>query len=167
MIQRIQTLWMVMTAALMCVVFFMPAVYFSMGGADFKFMAYGIKGITGVMLVHDGVPDGSLVTEILPVCVTAVIGVSALLPLAALFLFRKRRIQIRLLTAEFLLLLGSAGLLGYYIWTTWRDIIAPMSTNFYFSFYPLLIVMALLTNWFALRGVMRDDRLVRSVDRIR
>ncbi len=158
---------MAVTAALMFAVFFAPAVYFSMGGAEFKLMTYGIRGVTGAMLVHGGAAGGTLVTSTLSICVAVMVGISALVPLVALFLFRKRSIQLRLLTVEFLLLLGSAGFLGWYIWTTYRDVVSAMSTNFYFSFYPLLIVLALLTNWFALRGVIRDDLLVRSVDRIR
>ena len=167
MIQRIQTLWMAVTAALMFTVFFAPAVYFSMGGAEFKLMTYGVKGVTGMMLVHDGAAGGSIVTSTLSICVAAIVGLSALLPLAAIFLFKKRGLQIRLLTVEFMLLVGSAGFLAYYIRNSYNDVIAAMSTNFYFSFYPLMIVIALLTNWFALRGVIRDDILVRSVDRIR
>ncbi len=158
---------MLVTAALMSVVFFTPTVYFSLGGAEFRLMSYGIKGITGQLLVHDGAAGGSLVMSTMSICVAVLVGVSALLPLAVLFLYKKRSIQIRLLTAEFILLLGSAGTLGWYVWSTYSDIVAQMSSSFYFSFYPLLIVVALLTNWFALRGVIRDDRLVRSVDRIR
>lgn len=167
MIQRIQTLWMAVTTALMCVVFFMPALYFSLGGEEFKLMTYGIKGVSGIMLVHDGAVNGSLVTSTLSICVAVIVGLAALVPFVAIFLYKKRSLQIRLLTVEFILLLGSAGFLAYYIWITHRDIVAAMSSNFYFSFYPLMIVIAMFTNWFAVRGVVRDDLLVRSVDRIR
>ncbi len=157
-----------MTAALMCFVFFAPAVYFSMGGAEFKLMTYGIKGTTGQVLIHGGdAVESAVMTSTMSICVATIVGLAALLPFVAIFLYKKRNIQIRLLTVEFLLLLGSGGFLGYYIWTTQRDIVAAMSTNFYFSFYPLLIVIAVFTNWFAIRGVIRDDLLVRSVDRIR
>ncbi len=44
MIQRIQTVWMVLTAALVAIVVFMPAVSFSLGGIDFRLMSYGIAG---------------------------------------------------------------------------------------------------------------------------
>lgn len=168
MIQRIQSLWMALTAAFMCLVFFMPVVYFSMGGAEFRLMAYGIKGMTGQMLVMGGEAlESTLITSTLSICVAILIGVSALVPLVTLFLYKNRMLQVRLISAEFILLIGSIGLLAYYIYVTYRDVVSVMSSNFYFSFWPLLLVLAILTNWFALRGVMRDELLVRSVDRIR
>lgn len=160
---------MALTAALVCIVIFMPVVYFSMGGAEFKLMVYGVQGVTGTMLVHDGAEaaGGSLVTSTLSICVGAILGLSAIVPLVAIFLYKKRQTQIRLLAVEFILLIGSTGFLGYYVWTTHRNVVAAMSDSFFFSFFPILIVVAVLVNWFAMRGVIRDDLLVRSVDRIR
>lgn len=168
MIQRIQTLWMALTTALMAVVFFMPVVYFSMGGAEFRIMPYGIKAVTGEILVLGGEAiESTLTTSTLSICVALLIGAAALVPLVSLFCFKRRMLQTRLLAAEFILLLGSAGMLAWYIYVVYRDVVAGMSTNFYFSFYPLMIVVAVLTNWFALRGVMKDEMLVRAADRIR
>jgi hypothetical protein len=158
---------MVLTAAMMCTVLVMPVVYFSLGGAEFHVMSYGVRGITGNVLVLDGVENDTLVSSTLSICVAVVVGVAALLPLVTLFLYRRRMVQVRLLAAEFVLLVGSIGMMSWYVWRVWRDVIAEMSTNFYFSFWPLLIVIALITNLFAVRGIMRDEILVRSADRIR
>jgi hypothetical protein len=158
---------MVLTAAMMCTVLVMPVVYFSLGGVEFHVMSYGVRGITGDVLVLNGVENDTLVSTTLSICVAVVVGVAALLPIVTLFLYRKRMVQVRLLAAEFVLLVGSIGMMTWYVWRVWRDVIADMSTNFYFSFWPLLIIIALITNLFAVRGVMRDEILVRSADRIR
>lgn len=135
MIQRIQTLWMALTAALMCAVLLVPTVW------------------------------GSIFTAfLLPVCAGVATGFAALLPGVAIFLYKKRRLQMSLLVIEFILILAAAGSIGWYIWTTRNH----LESGFWFSFYPVLIAtVALLTNWFALRGVRKDEKLVRSVDRIR
>ncbi len=44
MLQRVQTLWMILTVSMVSVVLFSPAVSFSMGGVDFRLMSYGITG---------------------------------------------------------------------------------------------------------------------------
>ena len=163
---------MALTVALVCVVMFTPVVPFSMGGADFNLMVWGIKsGSTpdsGVMIFYNGEETpGGIVTSTLSICTTVVLGLAALLPLIAIFLYRNRPLQARLLGAEFALLIGGAGLLGWYIWSTWRNVVAAMSENFFFSFFPLLLVVAMLANWFAIRRVLRDEIMVRAADRIR
>lgn len=172
MIQRVQTLWMALTTALVCVVFFSPTVSFSMGGVDFRLMSYGIKGGEGgAMLVLGGAEtsaaSGGVITSTLSICTAVVLGLAALLPLLAIFLYRNRPLQARLLGAEFALLVGGAGLLAWYVLSTYRSVVEAMSENFFFSFFPLLLVVAMLANWFAIRGVLRDEIMVRAADRIR
>jgi hypothetical protein len=167
MLQRIQTLWMALTTALVCVVIFMPAFYFSIAGAEFRLMVYGMEETTGQVLVLGGSEAAaSLTTPTLSVCMTVLLALAALVPLVAIFFYKKRQLQLRLLAAEFILLLGSAGLIAWYIWFS-RSLAGEFSDNYFFSFFPLLTVVALLTNWFAIRGVMRDEILVRAADRIR
>jgi hypothetical protein len=158
---------MLVTAALVCTVLVMPAVYFSLGGAEFHVMSYGVRGVTGNVLAVNGVEGSTLVSSALSICVAVLICMVALLPIVTIFFYRKRMLQVRLLAAEFVLLVGSIGLFGWYVWRVWRDVLATMSTNFYFSFWPLLIIIALITNLFAVRGIMRDEILVRSTNRIR
>ncbi len=163
---------MALTVALVCVAIFMPAVSFSLGGADFNLMTWGIKSgsapDSGVMLVYGGSePSGGVVTSTLSICTTVVLGLAALLPLVVIFMFRNRTLQARLLGAEFALLVGGAALLGWSVAATYRNVVAAMSDNFFFSFFPLLLVVAMLTNWFAIRGVLRDEIMVRAADRIR
>jgi hypothetical protein len=169
MIQRVQTVWMALTVALVCVVIFSPLVTFSMGGADFRLMSYGITGGDGATLAvwAGNETSGGVITSTLSVCVAALLGLSALTPFLTIFLFRRRILQARLLGAEFALLLGAVGLTGWYIFSTWSNVVTGMSENFFFSFFPLLLVVAMLTNWLAIRGVLRDEMMVRAADRIR
>lgn len=119
MIQRIQTLWMVLTAVLV--------------GA-----AVSVA------------PQGEIWFLVIG-------GIAGLLPLATIFLFGNRSRQTSLLIVEFLLLAGTLGFGVYYSWVT-RTI---------WTYAPVLTFAALGTNWGALRGVLRDEMLIRSADRIR
>jgi hypothetical protein len=172
MIQRVQTLWMALTVALVCIAALMPAVMFSVAGVDFRLVSYGIVAGGGVaggeILVLDGAEaTGGVQTSILSICTTVVLGLAALVPFVAIFLFRRRQLQARLLGAGFALLLGGAGMMAWYIVSTWRSVVASMSDNFFVSFFPALLVVAMVTNWAALRGVLRDEIMVRAADRIR
>ncbi len=163
---------MALTVALVCVVTFMPAVSFSLGGANFDLMTWGITSgsapDSGVMLLYGGAePAGGVVTSTLSISTVVVLALAALLPLVSIFLFRNRPLQARLLGAEFALLVGGVALLGWSVLATWKNVVAEMSENFFFSFFPLLLVVAMLTNWFAIRGVLRDEIMVRAADRIR
>jgi hypothetical protein len=161
---------MALTVALVCVAALMPAVTFSMGGADFKLMSYGIvsgSGAGGMLVLGGQEATGGVITSILSICTAGVLALAAGIPFVAIFLFKRRQVQARLLGAEFALLLGGAGLMGWYILSTWRSVVEPMAGNFFFSFFPVLLIVALVANWAALRGVLRDELLVRAADRIR
>jgi hypothetical protein len=92
-----------------------------------------------------------------PLWLMLMLGVTALVPLVTIFLYRNRRRQISLLVAEMVLLAGSAGFAVYYAWIAYM--VAAVA--------PSLVIVAMLTNWLAMRGVIRDEILVRSADRIR
>ena len=158
---------MALTMALVCIVLFMPVIDFSFAGADLRLMTYGVRQVSGEVLVFGGEDGfGALLMPTLSVCLAALLALAALLPFVVIFMYKKRQLQARLLGAEFGLLVGCAGVSGYYIWT-YYGIVSEVSGNFFFSFFPLLLVIAMLTNWFAIRGVLRDEIMVRAADRLR
>jgi glucan phosphoethanolaminetransferase (alkaline phosphatase superfamily) len=161
---------MALTVALVCVAALMPVVTFSMGGAGFRLMSYGITSgdVSGGVLVLAGrEAAGGVITSTLSVCTAGVLALAALVPLVSIFLFRRRMVQARLLGAEFALLLGGAGMMAWYVLSTWRSVVEPVADNYFFSFFPALLIVALVANWAALRGVLRDEIMVRAADRIR
>jgi hypothetical protein len=113
-------------------------------------------------------------TSILSMCAAALLVLATVLPLITIFIYKKRRVQMRFLRLEFVLLLVGGGCLGYYLWMTDQSLTAPMPSYSYIGLIlsvvlpvVLIVVFAVLTNLLALRGVRRDERLVRSIDRIR
>lgn len=87
----------------------------------------------------------------------------SILSIIAIFLFRKRKIQMKLAGAVILLTIMHIGLMLYYIfWVTgkFQAEIVPV----YRMFIPLLI---LIFGILAYLGIRKDENLVKSLDRLR
>lgn len=155
MIQRIQTLYMFLTALLMSLMIFFPLGYIIAEAKTYGMCAFWLEPAGGGERIY---------TWGLGIIVSA----AALLPLVNIFLFKKRLIQYRLCMSEFALLLGAQiiALLFFYklaaafagqLDTAETTLAVPM-------FFP---AAAMIFNWLALRGVKKDILLLKSLDRIR
>lgn len=144
MLQRIQTLY------LLAVVGFMSALCF------YPMATYLADGIEGAFVAFDFWWIGSL------------FALCALLAFVVIWLFKKRLLQVRLLCAEVVLLLGAQ------IFSLWYSIgftsnvkemselaVATIKTP---TFFPIVCIILTVL---AIRGILKDERLVRSLDRIR
>ncbi len=96
-----------------------------------------------------------------------VIIVAALLPLIIIFLYKRRPLQYRLCVSEIVLLVGVIVFLGFFIFRAMVSLEGYDDSMFTFcpaAFFP---IAALLLVWLAMRGILKDARLIRSLDRIR
>ena len=107
MIQRIQTLYLLIIAALMAVTLFSGLAWFAGDAGEFGLYAFGLKTAEGE-LVQSTVYMGVL------------LALACALPLVTVFLFRRRLLQIRLCVVEMVLLLGSLVMEGVYYFLSWR-----------------------------------------------
>ena len=149
MIQRIQTLYLLIIAALMAVTLFSGLAWFAGDAGEFGLYAFGLK-----------TAEGELVQS------TVYMGV--LLALAcALPLFRRRLLQIRLCVVEMVLLLGSLVMEGVYYFLSWR-VFSDLTFHTQ-GFKPAIVLplVCLLFAYLAARAIFRDELLVRAADRIR
>ena len=153
MIQRIQTLYLLIATALMAVALFTPMARLFDGWQEYTFNAFALKDAAGF------VTQPAIYMGILLVLAT-------LLPFVVIFLFKNRQLQIRLCAAEIVLLVGSQVVMGIYLYLAARLFEAA---NGIISI-KVGIVMPLLAIVFvalAIRSIFRDEVLVRSLDRIR
>ena len=152
MIQRIQTLYLLLAAALMSLTLFLPLATIMQGGNELVVKAFTLSGVEGF--------EGSL-----PLYLGAFLAVTTALLLVIIFLFKKRLLQIRLCVSAIVLLLGSAILIGLYCYRL-CDILAG-DLIFTLGFASLMPVVAIIPVALAIRCIARDEALVRSLDRIR
>ena len=152
MIQRIQTLYLLLATAMMSLTLFLPLATIVYGGNELILKAFSLNGLEGV--------EGTL-----PVYLGAFLAVTTALLLAIIFIYKKRLVQIRLCVSAIVLLLGSATLIGLYCYRL-CDILTG-DIVFTLGFASLMPVVAIILVILAIRGIARDEALVRSLDRIR
>ncbi|NHB68756.1 DUF4293 domain-containing protein [Perlabentimonas gracilis] len=153
MIQRIQTVFLLIATILMVFVVFMPVAHI-IGTADGTIYELGFKGLIGN---SDSAPEfGSMPMSIL-------IGLCLGLCVATIFLFKKRMLQIRLSVVNIVLLLGLMGLMYYYVRSAQSMVDGATSYSIIFMFPLAAAILVFL----ALRAIARDEALVRSLDRLR
>ena len=155
MIQRIQTVYLLAAAALMTLTLFMPLATYYGQGSEFV--------LNGMEVVNTTNPDAAE-TVFQPVYLTVLLAISALLPLVVIFLYKRRFLQARLCFTETVLLLGSQGFIAYYVYHLYKSF-DVVSWKFGIpSVFPLVALVFVIL---AIRGIVRDDRLVKSLNRIR
>lgn len=154
MIQRIQSLYLLAVVVLTALALRLPLADFSVGADVFTLRAFGIENGAGEIVQS---------TLYLGIALAA----ACLLPLATIFLFRRRMLQVRLCFAELILLLGAEAMMGIYFFLADRYF---SGGEFYAASLRIALVfplVGLIFDWLALRAILRDERLVRSLDRIR
>jgi len=151
MIQRIQTL------------FLLAATVFS--GLLLTGDLVNLRAGSGVLfsIGFPGLTDngGEVIQRLWPM--TIILALVPLLALAAVFLYKKRSIQMRLAMIVLLLSLGTIILGAFYIIMFDRKIDVTVVWKIK-AVFPL--VTAILA-WLAYRGIMKDELIVRSYDRLR
>ncbi len=103
--------------------------------------------------------DEELLFSGLPLMI--LIGIIALLHLVALFLYKKRILQIRILAFTIILMLGLFGLFFYFTYASFEEVKVA------FKVAVALPLASVILDWLAIRAIGKDEALVRSLDRIR
>ena len=154
MIQRIQTLYLLLVVVLTGLALWLPLADFTVGADTCTLTAFGLKDAAGITLLPT-------------VYLGVVLAATCLLPLVTIFLFRRRLLQIRLCVVEMVLLLGSLVMEGVYYFLSWR-VFSDLTFHTQ-GFKPAIVLplVCLLFAYLAARAIFRDELLVRAADRIR
>ena len=155
MLQRIQTLYLLIIVILSGITLFSPfaGLYNKVDVLDYMI------NFKGIFLVQQ---TGNLFQS----SVWGLTAISALVPiisLITLFLFKKRIIQIRLSVINMVLMAGFYVLLLIYIWFANQN----LHTDWYLKVTTAFPLINIVLNILALRAIGKDEALVRSVNRLR
>lgn len=150
MIQRVQTIYLLCAAALMACTFFMPLAVFSGDGEEIVMRSYAL---------FDGV--GQKIATMGP-WLAIMVGATVLLLTANIFTYNRRWVQLRLCFSAMVLTLGSLGFVGYYVLHA-----ASSSAVWAWKVAAIFPLAAFIFVLLAARGVINDNRLVKSLDRLR
>ena len=153
MLQRIQTVYLLMIVGLMVATLFLPLALLQAGGEFYSFDASGVSLIAA---------------EAEPVYPTwglfALVAAISLLALVTIFLFKRRILQIRLCVFNAILMLGFYGMFAFFIWTM-EGKLPEFGVNLKIALsFP---VIALILDYLAIRNIGADEALIRSLNRLR
>lgn len=148
MLQRVQSLFLLVVVSLSALLFLLPvyeapetaAALMPEGANTLK--QYFVSGNTLLSIIN---------------------GAIGVLTLIAIFLFRNRALQLRLSNVNLLLICILIGLLFF-----WADTLGnTLNTRISYQYGSYLPLIQLIFTFLASRAIRRDEELVRSADRLR
>ena len=116
-----------------------------------------------------GLSQLEAIESLAPLALGGLLAVIGLLSLMSVMLFRFRMRQLRLTVFSSLLLLGYIGVCAFLAFKFSADLDASGFDGKTLSFHVATIfpVLSFIFNLLAIHGIRKDERLVRSLDRIR
>lgn len=154
MIQRIQTIYLFLVVLLISFFFFAPFASFVLE-ADLTVYELSVKGLVRADGSHE------VVFRAIPLLILVLIVF--LVAMVTIFLYKRRVLQIRLCVLNILLLIGLEGMLYYLTHAASNQ----LGANTSYSLIMVFPVIAAILTYLALRGIAKDEVLVRSMDRLR
>jgi hypothetical protein len=154
MIQRIQSLYLLLSAILSSVLLFTPLSDIRLaGGVTLKYFSYGFQ--------HAG-QTGNFMHSALPIIF--LLAIVSVVSFVCIFLYKKRKIQIRLCWLSILLLILLAIIICLNYYSIQQEFGTASASIIGILIIPVLNILALLM---AYRGIHKDELLVKSYDRLR
>ena len=128
---------------------------------DLIVMDTGTGTLFNITFAGLGEVGGKLLQRLWPLSI--IIGLIPVLALAAVFLFKKRSLQMRITMFIMLLSLGTIILGAFYVIMFDRKI----DVTVIWKVRALFPLISAILAWLAYRAIMKDDLRVRSYDRLR
>ena len=147
MIQRIQTVYLFISALLIGMLFLLPFAEIVNEGVVYLF---NFKGI---------ILDGTLKEN--GFSISVLIGIIMALHGVAILNYKNRIRQIRIIVFTILLMLGLFGMFFFFTYYSFSN------AQIAFKISILFPVVAIILDYLAIRAIGKDEALIRSIDRIR
>ena len=162
MIQRRQTIFMLLTAILSAVLFFMPLASFEAGGNVMKFTIFGIQNPIDTLTLSKSYTWPLIVLTIL----------MTIVPIFTIFKYKKRELQVKLCHLNMLLNIIFIGIVFLYYDNDIKEVIAAVEGDTYeldvaYFFGMAFPLVNLVLEILAIRGIKKDIALLKSIDRLR
>jgi len=147
MIQRIQTVYLFISILLTGLLFFMPFAEIAKDGAIYLFNVKGVS-LDGIL------KENGMIIPILLIVIMALHGL-------AIFGYKNRLRQTRIVVFAILVLIALIGLFIYYTYLSFTGALVS------FKFGAALPLVTIVIDYLAIRAINKDEALIRSIDRIR
>ena len=162
MIQRRQTIFMLLSAIISALLFFMPLASFNDGTTVMKFTIFGIENPIDTLTLSQ--------SYTWPLIVLA--ALMTILPFYTLLRYKKRQHQVKMCQLDLLLNIVFIGVVFLYYEADIQQVIAAVEGDAYQLEVAYFIGMAiplvnLILEILAIRGIKKDIELLKSIDRLR
>jgi hypothetical protein len=147
MIQRVQTLYLLISAILVAFLFALPFAEIVKDGSIYLF------NFKGILL------DGTLKEN--GMAISVLIGIILALHGFAILSYKNRIRQIRVIVFSILIMLGLFGMFFFFTYYTFSG--AQIS----FKISMVFPLVSIILDYLAIRSIGKDEALIRSIDRIR
>jgi hypothetical protein len=153
MIQRIQSIYLLIASVILGLLFFFPIADLVSNSETYTFWYRGLYGqILGInVLIEQSTPLAILDLLIL------------MLIISSIFLYKMRPVQMKLCLLNMILLIVSIVLTAFYLIFVYPD----YNAKIHLKIFVVFPVISLLFIYLAYRGIKNDENLVKSIDRIR
>lgn len=156
MIQRIQTVYLLLTIVVGTVMFFVPLLDFVNEDMVFSFNIRGISSTNNESV--------ELSTGYLPLLFLNIISI--LISAIAIFLYKNRPLQIKICRIN-MFLISLFLIMVVFISQKFEDQLGASNQNISFGFGAVLPFISIVLLTLAVKAIKKDEELIRSVDRIR
>ena len=161
MIQRIQTIYLLLATIAMAMTLHFPLATIVAGADEIVLNAFNVS-----------ILGESVQATWLYICLLVMLALPTLLPVIIIFLFKNRMLQFRLCMSNIVLILGALACIAVFCWRMSIGIsaleqYAEVERVFKLGWASIMPVISLIFVVLAMRGIAKDEALVRSLDRIR
>jgi len=153
MIQRIQSIYLLIVASLFGSLFFIPI---SKVIVNKEIITLDIQKLT-----VQSSTQNELIQKLFPTTIIATLIIA--IALITIFLYKNRTLQMRLINYNTIVIVAIVAIFTYYIYKITID----YNISFSFSIGFIIPLIAIIFNILAYRRIKKDEELVKSIDRIR
>jgi len=153
MIQRKQSLFLLFSTIVMAVLYFLPIAQFMVDNTNYYF------DFLEIATVNDA--GKQVIDNVYPITILLSIIVS--FSFIAIFLYKNRNFQLRLITINILLKIGYIVLTVFYLY----QISNAFESKYYLQISFVYPLIALIFDFMAYKGIQKDMNIIKSYDRIR
>jgi hypothetical protein len=162
MIQRRQTIFMLLSAIVSGLLFFMPLASFETGDSAMRFTIFGIQNPIETLTLSKSYTWPLIALTVL----------MTVLPIYTIFIYKKRELQVKLCHLAMLLNIVFIGLVFLYYDNDIQKIIAAVEGDSYeldvaYFFGMAFPLVNLVLEILAIKGIKKDIALLKSIDRLR
>jgi len=152
MIQRVQTLYLLGASILLGLMLKLPIASFLIEGEKYNLLSNAfVSSLDATNIIFNTYPLAIL------------IFVSAMIAFIAIFFFKKRKLQMRIVLFDIVITLGIYVLIYYY----YLQASAVKELVYVFNYPVLFPLISAFLMFMAFRGIRRDEMIIQSLNRIR